>query len=214
MNQITIKKVAVTTGLFLGAFALSVMAADWTPAGCAAPGCNTEAPINVGSNQQTKSGALTIGGASQNADGSSFFVNGLIKTVGLFVEGMATVDSLNVASSLKVTSTGFATANSVLTNVGGGVAEWKVPAAGGLTLSEVTAFPLSVVRNGGLQTYTTATPYLFCALTRIESELGRVDAGAISSGFCKVTKNADGKWKLSGYLADDPDFTCEMTCFK
>lgn len=129
MNQISIKKIASATGLFLGAFALSVMAADWTPAPCEAPGCNTPAPINVGGAWQSKEGDLTLEktlsvGKETAASGYSLDVNGLGFFSGVTVSGLADV------ANLKVTSPGFDTAGKVLTSNGEGIAEWKTPAAG------------------------------------------------------------------------------------
>jgi hypothetical protein len=101
-----------------------------------------------------------------------------------------------------------------LTNDGTGKAEWKAKGAGTITLNDVQTFTLSLIRKGGLKTVTTPTTYQYCALSRIDAEMGRVNAGSISGAYCEVSKNNDGSWKLSGYLADDPDFTCKMTCFK
>jgi len=68
MSNITskTKRVAVVTGLFLGAFALAALA-DWTAPTQAPPNCTSgnpgcDAPINVGGTTQTKTGSLTIGG--------------------------------------------------------------------------------------------------------------------------------------------------------
>ncbi len=219
MNQLSLKKVASVTGLFLGAFALSVIAADWTPAGCGAPGCNTGAPINVSSNQQTKLGALAIGSASQNPNGSSLDVRGLVTSTGLLVEGIATADTVDVLRTLKVAGANSTQANWVLANAGEGVVEWKAQNTGGVTLAEVTPFVLSVptdsTKTAAPVTRSTApSTYLYCALTRVESEMGRVDAGIFSTGYCQITKNGDGTWTLSGDNNDDPAYKCEMTCFK
>jgi hypothetical protein len=225
MNQLSLKKVASVTGLFLGAFALSVIAADWTPPGCAPtdnPGCNTGAPINVSSNQQTKLGALAIRNASQNPNGSSLDVRGLITSTGLFVEGIAQADTVDVLRTLKVAGANSTQENWVLSNSGGGVVEWKAQNTSGVTISEVKPFVLSVPRDEtpGVTappvTVTTApVTYLYCALSLVESEMGRVNAGPrVSGGYCQVTKNADGTWQLSGDNTNDPPYKCEMTCFK
>ena len=219
MNQLSLKKVASVTGLFLGAFALSVIAADWTPAGCAAGGCNTAAPINVSSNQQTKLGALAIRNASQNPNGSSLDVRGLITSTGLFVEGIATADTVDVTRTLKVAGANSDQANWVLANKGGGVVEWKAQNTSGVTISEVTPYLLSVPTDSTkvappvIKTTAPAT-YLYCALSRVESEMGRVDAGLLSKGYCQIAKNDDGTWTLSGANSDDPPYKCEMMCFK
>ncbi len=220
MNQLTLKKVASVTGLFLGAFALSVIAADWTPAGCGAPGCNTGAPINVTANQQVKAGALTLGNLSQNPNGSSLDVRGTVTSEGLLVEGIATADTVDVLRTLKVAGANSTQANWVLANKGGGEVEWKAQnTSNGVTVSEVTPFLLSVPTDGTktaapVTLSTAPATYLFCALTRVESEMGRVNAGIFSDGYCQITKNDDGTWTLSGDNNDDPPYKCQMTCFK
>jgi hypothetical protein len=83
MISLNLKRIAVIGGLFLGAFTLSAIAADWTPATCAAPGCNTEAPINVGTAEQYKVGPLAVGKSSKPVVGYDFEVDGL----GIFFYG-------------------------------------------------------------------------------------------------------------------------------
>ncbi len=52
---------AIILSIFIVAGVSYVYAAGtWTPPNCTPPGCNTEEPINVGSNPQTKTGDLTI----------------------------------------------------------------------------------------------------------------------------------------------------------
>ncbi len=225
MNQLSLKKVASVPGLFLGAFALSVIAADWTPPGCAPtdnPGCNTGAPINVTSNRQVKEGALTLGNLSQNPNGSSLDVRGLVTSTGLLVEGIATADTVDVLRTLKVAGANSTQQNWVLANAGEGVVEWKAQnTSNGVTVSEVKRFTLSVPRDEGdppvnppVITSTAPTAYLFCALTFMESEMGRVNKDEFSDSYCQITKNDDGTWTLSGDNNDDPPYQCDMTCFK
>ncbi len=220
MNKISLKKVASVTGLFLGAFALSVLAANWTPADCAAPGCNVDAPINVSNSQQTKIGTLilqdrlSVGKDEVPTAGYTLDVDGPGLFTGLAVTGLLNVSKLSISNQLNINTPGSETKGNVLTTDGNGLAEWK-PASGSITLSEVKSFSVNVPRNGGIRTTSTApTPYLFCALSRIHSEMSRVNAGVMSNAYCEVKKNADGTWQVSGNRADDPDYTCEMTCFK
>ncbi|GEM_PF-3120245 len=75
-----INRIAVVTGLFLGAFALAALA-DWsapqhTPPTCPSGESGCDAPLNVGSISQSKQGPLLI-----NTDGSL--------TYGLDVWGIA-----------------------------------------------------------------------------------------------------------------------------
>lgn len=215
MNQLSLRKVASVTALFMGAFAISVFASSWSPASCGAPGCNTEGPITEDRVRQTKTGALTIDSSSPFANGSNLDVVGLLSSTGLSVPaGIASADTVEALNVLKVKGNNAEKTGYVLTNNGAGVAEWKPSRAGALTISEVRPFILNVKRNGGLQTRTTPDAYKFCSLTRIESEMSRVDAGGTSTGYCKATKKADGKWTLTGHLNDDPDYLCEMYCFR
>ncbi len=218
MNKLSLKKVASVTVLFIGAFALSVFASSWSPAGCSAPGCNSERPIIESDEQnlpQTKTGALTIENGSQNPNGSTLDVKGLFSMVGLYLSnGIASADTVNVLNKLIVRGVNSDKVGYVLANNGSGVAEWKAPNTGGMTISEVRFFPLNFIRYGGVQTYTTPSTYLFCGFSRISSEMFRVDADFQTYGYCKIDRNTDGTWRLRGYLADDPDFRCEMVCFK
>lgn len=222
MNQLSYKKVASVTVLFFGAFALSVFASSWSPATCSAPGCDSEGPILEDNSQQTKLGALTIENGSQNPNLSTLDVKGLFRVVSLYIQnGIAAADTVSVLNKLIVRGVnsdkiGYVLANKASgeANKASGEVEWKAPNSAAITLSEVTFFPLTLVRYGGLQSFTTPTTYLFCGFSRISSEMFRVDSDFWSGGYCKITKNADGKWRLSGYLADDPGHSCEMVCFK
>lgn len=218
MNNLSLKKIATITGLFLGAFTFSVIAADWTPATCAAPGCNTPAPINVSTSPQAKEGNLSIGKNSLPGTGLNLDVGGNAKFSGYIDSGSIITTGISVSGlietiGLKVGGPNASNSGYVLTNTGTGNAEWRASASG-ITLTDVSVFSVNVVRNGGVRRTTTPTPYLFCALSRVEAEMGRVDAGVVSSAYCQVTKNVDGKWEISGSVGDDPNFTCQMTCFK
>ncbi len=129
MNKISLKKVASVTGLFLGAFALSVLAESWTPASCNAPDCNVAAPINVGPATQAKAGNLILNstlsvGKETEANGVTLEVDGPGAFTGLRVFGLTNTNLI------KVTAPGFDVAGNVLTTDGTGMAEWK-PANGG-----------------------------------------------------------------------------------
>jgi hypothetical protein len=167
-NNLSLKKIAAATGLFLGAFALSAFAGDWTPAGCAAPGCNTLAPINVGGDQ-FKSGRLAIGKDSLPANDYDLEVGGNANFTGSLLTTGISVSGLTNTLNLKV---GGANANSsgyVLTNDGTGLAEWKAAAGSS------TGFDSS-----------------FCYALRA----GRwTRDGALSGYYLKgVTKSSDGNW--------------------
>jgi hypothetical protein len=86
-TSLNINKIAVVSGLFLGAFALSALAASWTPPRSNPPADNTDAPINVGMVAQYKSGALAVGKTSAPAIGFDLDVDGLGFFYGLKVSG-------------------------------------------------------------------------------------------------------------------------------
>ncbi len=145
-NNLSLKKIATATGLFLGAFALSAFAGDWTPAGCAAPGCNTAAPINVSSVSQYKEGSLAVGKSSGPTNGFDLDVDGNVNFTGSLITSGISVSGLTNTLNLKV---GGANANSsgyVLTNDGTGIAEWKAATGGGSssTVKSGEATPNSV----------------------------------------------------------------------
>lgn len=129
MNKLSpsLVKIASATGLILGAFALSALATDWTAAPCAAPGCNTSAPINVGAPAQFKLGPLAIGKSSNPAAGydlevlgQSYFgaklhINGAVEALSANVTNLTKTGSLET-KSLKVTGPNADQVNYVLAN--------------------------------------------------------------------------------------------------
>ncbi len=70
-----ITRIASVAGFAVGAFALAAVAGTWTAPPCAPPGCNVDAPINVGTSTQAKQGALALG-KSAPSTGYLFDVNG------------------------------------------------------------------------------------------------------------------------------------------
>ena len=88
ITLLSIKKIATVSGLFLGAFVLSAIAANsWTPATQNPPDGNTDAPINVGVSPQFKTGPLAVGKTSVPATGFDLDVDGLGLFTGLSVSG-------------------------------------------------------------------------------------------------------------------------------
>ncbi len=123
-KSFTLSKVATATGFLLGAFALSVLAATWTPPECDPPGCNTDAPLNVGTDYQIKKGPISLTGLSLGKEDAPFGtakldIEGTAITTGLVVNGLTYTDSLQVGG------TDASRQNYVLTNDGTGVALWK-----------------------------------------------------------------------------------------
>jgi len=65
-TTIALRRIAITTGLLLGSFALAAMAGSWSAPGSTPPNGNVDAPINVGSSFQEKLGTLMVHGLSIN----------------------------------------------------------------------------------------------------------------------------------------------------
>ncbi|MEK9178079.1 MAG: hypothetical protein AAB777_03115 [Patescibacteria group bacterium] len=112
-NSSTLARIAVLSGLALGAFALSALA-DWNNAPPNPPGSNAEAPINVGSVSQTKTGSLIIGIPSSGTPSpaklttisadiesatniATFYANNLLQGIAI---GYNTIRQTNIASPL------------------------------------------------------------------------------------------------------------------
>lgn len=106
MNKNFIYKTATISGLFLGAFVLSAIAGTWTPAPSSPPSDNTDAPLNVGTSEQTKLGKFNIGdtfttkkGVLINTDTVSPATNGLEVWGQTLMHGLTSVESLKITSA-------------------------------------------------------------------------------------------------------------------
>jgi len=187
-NNLSLKKIAAATGLFLGAFALSAFAGDWTPAGCAAPGCNTGAPINVTNSSQYKEGSLAIGKSSAPTAGFDLDVDGNANFTGSLIATGMSISGLTNTLSLKVGGANANNSGYVLTNDGTGLAEWRAAA-------------------GGSTNYSSS----FCYAIRA----GRwAREGAFSGYYLKgVTKSSDNNWDAFGgvYCLMDGNADSRMT---
>jgi hypothetical protein len=118
-NQSIINRIAVISGLALGAFALSAVA-DWSNPSQAPTQGNVPAPINVG-----------VADGSSQVKLNTLQVNGNLGTLGTLTTALLTV---NNGSS--------ATANSVLTDVNGdGKATWVAPGGG---IGDCHSTPLTI----------------------------------------------------------------------
>ncbi|MEI6304477.1 MAG: hypothetical protein WCP09_00455 [Candidatus Taylorbacteria bacterium] len=102
MNKTSlINRIVTVTGLALGGFALSVLAATtWTAPSTPPPGNNVDAPINVGASTQKKAGALGIGSGTMPGGTTIFDVFGTavinaLQTASINVQG--TPGSLTVS---------------------------------------------------------------------------------------------------------------------
>jgi hypothetical protein len=233
MNKSKLKQVATVTGLFLGAFTISVLAAgEWTPATCTAPDCNASAPLNVSEYAQEKKGGISItGGGQLTATGASLDVNGSGFFSGLIVSGRVE------AESLKINSAGKDVQGNVLTTDGTGLAEWKPISAnggnggnggaGGFTPT-VAEFSSSIVVSQGMgqlpKTNVTDITggYKYCSLSNFYGS--GVGGGTSQPGSqCSVYKSGSD-WKLSSTLnpgavvnsagQQSASLTCQAVCFK
>jgi len=153
-------KIASITGILLGAFALSAAAASWTAAPCTAPGCNTDAPLNVGGTPQAKSGkvgilnSLKLGGTTANPYASTGYMldvvgNGLFS--GLNVSGKIFTNELAVMG-------GDTAVGNILVSDGDGLAVWTDPATldptgGGLKVAGGGYFGYTFAEGGNAEHY-------------------------------------------------------------
>ena len=95
---------------------VSYVQADWSNPGCGPTGCNTPAPINVGSSEQTKIGTLKVGVVG-DAFGSILNSSG-VTLRGLLVNGGAQFNSTIIIPANKGS-------NKVLTSDSNGNATWQ-----------------------------------------------------------------------------------------
>lgn len=129
----SIKQVAVVSGLFLGAFTISVLAADvWTAAPQSPPNGNTPAPINVGSSAQAKVGPFAVGQGTVAESGLDFQVAKVAKLGALLVSGDVTVPSgKTYTNKIQIGDVDPNSVNHVLTKTdAAGNAEWKPNTSG------------------------------------------------------------------------------------
>ncbi|MBP6858424.1 MAG: hypothetical protein KBC33_01170 [Candidatus Pacebacteria bacterium] len=116
MKNKIISSTLLLIGFFLGATALSTLAATWTTPSCnpstSGPGaCNTEAPVHVGSTGQSKLGPLLVNTAS------------VLDDIGLTITGKIKLDDIRKG------------AGKVLTSDADGVGTWQTP--GNLDISSL-----------------------------------------------------------------------------
>ena len=114
---------SLIVGGFIGASTLVAFAGTWTAAPATPPNNNVDAPINVGSAFQYKTGKLGLGSLinySNEANRPLLDVNG----TGMFT-------NLGVTGNLIVSAGASTTPGAVLTNVNGdGIAKWSTIAGG------------------------------------------------------------------------------------
>ncbi len=187
-NNLSLKKIAAATGLFLGAFALSAFAGDWTPAGCPAPGCNTAAPINVSNAAQYKEGSLAVGKSSGPANGFDLDVGGNANFAGSLITTGLSVSGLTDTLGLRVGGANANNSGYVLTNDGTGIAEWK--AASASSVVEPTFY--SINTTGSVRDYTLGRHSL-CAFSGDHVGNNTVVGDQTNS----LKRNDDGTWVVN-----------------
>ena len=127
-QQTLIARIAVISGLALGAFALSALAGSWSAPIQQPPSGNVDAPINVGSSNQAKIGSLTIGTST-------------VQSSPLDVEGLGYIQALIVGKNTAKTFQyvdGNQAKGKVLESDAAGSASWVATSTLGL-VSQITA---------------------------------------------------------------------------
>ena len=165
---------------------------------CYPPGCNTDAPINVGSISQAKPAPFAVGTSALNAQGYIFSA----------INGFSYVK--NIITKILVINDGTQANNRILTSDANGLASWKdAPSSIPTTPMTVGDFNLLVGRNKSVSG-TIPSTYQYCALSKIGPDFANSNN---SGSICAVNRNVDGTWTLSGTRGDDPDFYCNARCF-
>jgi hypothetical protein len=195
-SSINIKKVVTITGLFLGAFAMSVFAGSWTAAPLPAPDGNTGAPINVTSSDQSKEGRLSVFMSALPTAGWQFEVGGKGKMTGLWVTGRTITDSLTIGG------VDFDKAGYVLTNDGTGDALWKAPSA---------VISVGTINNSAEVDLSWDTVANYRTKKCSESGVCKRDQDLGVQGFCALTKQQVKVYSKDASFSDGDEVTCNLT---
>ncbi len=187
----SLKKIASITGLFLGAFAISVAAATWTPPTVAPPDGNIDAPINAGASVQGKIGKLGLGAATPRAG-----------TQVLDVIGSALIDNVVTNTLTVVTNAG---AGKVLTSDASGAATWQPSTANSKSL----IFSPKITASGsGNSIIGPSSSYSACFLTK-----SGISSSGNTNGSCSVYDNGDN-WVIDATAGANDSSSCVAQCMK
>ncbi|MFA6315406.1 MAG: hypothetical protein WC648_03530 [Candidatus Paceibacterota bacterium] len=207
MNKRIIFQIAIVTGLALGGFAISAVAA-WTTAPSSPPACpdtieGCNAPLNVGSSDQVKTGVLTLGALFLNTGSPE-------RAIGLSVFGKTI---LNGSLQLK-TGAGV---NKVLTSVDAeGNVAWKTTTdlfgEGGATPTEIskTNSYSATATDGDDNTTIMDRDSEVCLLTGIKT----TSSSGSSPSQCYITgnNNTELNKSLTAYAGANDTVTCTAIC--
>ena len=133
------KSCALSAGVFVLSVSLSYVIFAWTNPTTQAPNGNVDAPINVGSVNQSKTGNLSIGTGSTywiTKNGDSFVLknDAGVERLILGQDGSTTING-----QVRITG-GSPGAGKILTSDAGGLAAWQTPASGGIYGSGTTNY--------------------------------------------------------------------------
>lgn len=195
----TVKKVAATVGLLLGAFALSALA-NWTAPLSAPPNCVTDStqpnyqdgcvtPINVGGSWQGKAGALSIGNMNQTS-------------ATLNVTGSSVLQSLGVTGTTILGGGGPAAGYVLKSTDSNGTTAWVDPATlpigGGGGGGAIAVKIYHVGGDLGVHTY--------CAILH-----DQVAQGSLISSLSTFLTESNGDWTFN--VASSNDAKPTAACF-
>ena len=178
------------------------VSASFSEPTCPPTGCNTNPPITIGSNNDTKSGRLVVGTADMSLLSQYVFTaqNGLSYIRGLVTGGLTLIDGTERDGYILK-----AVDNS-------GLATWSaVPSTLEKTPIYIDDFNFYVKRNsGGVKTLIIPSVYQYCAISQLGPDFANSDR---EPSLCSVNQNGDKTWTLAGQRADDPGFWCNVRCF-
>lgn len=153
------KKKIISFGILCGAivFSAALVSADWQDPDpeCAPPDCNAAAPIHVGDEEQTKTGAFNVEGGF-TTQGIRSFLSAIFDTTVTVGEEADKKGFLQVYGDADITGTltagNFAigtgaSEGKVLTSDAEGNATWETPAPSGTTLTKSQFYTNSVYRK-------------------------------------------------------------------
>jgi len=186
----TFFKESLRTVIIIGVlFGVVTLVSAWTAPTQAPTGGNVAAPINVGSVEQYKSGALGIGGVFKAYSDAIFSGKVGIGTA-------SPSQKLDVAGNVK--GTGLCIGSDCRTS-------W--PGAGGITPVNKGPYGVGVDQEVG--------NYTFCALSTVTFNRhypGKYPSGTDQGHNCSLSQQ-NGFWKLTVQISGGGSIACSVYCF-